>query len=163
MKFWDRLNLKRKSYIYKKKLSIDCGIAGGRMQQVFDKLDFQIILKSKEIEESSIQWKKQCQMLYHSIRKNIPEGSVDPVSHKGEKGERAGGLVPSYDTLALAGITLNSFYVLIKLINIWERNKKIVHVKLRSKNGSEFVLMNLSVNEACEIYKNLQHEDDKQE
>jgi len=132
------------------------------MQVSPDKFDFQIILESKEVEEASTYWQKQCQMLYDSIRKNLPEGSIHPLSLKGGEGEKAD-LILSYDSLALASITLNSFYVLLKLINVWERNRKKADVKLRAQNGSEFNLSNLSVDEALEIYRNLQLNDNEQE
>jgi hypothetical protein len=127
------------------------------MQDHSDKFDFQIILESRDIEKSS-KWQKECQMLYDSVRKNLPEGSIHPVAHKGKEGERTG-LILSYDALTLAGVTLNSFYILLKLINVWERNRKKANVKLRTKNGSEFVLSNVSVEEAREIYEKLQREE----
>lgn len=127
------------------------------MQVSPNKFDFQIILESVEDEKSS-NWQKQCQMLYDSVRKNLSEGSIDPISHKSDECEKAG-VILSYDTLGLVGITLNSFYLLLKLINIWERNRKNANVKLRTKNGSEFILSNLSVDEAREIYEKLQQED----
>lgn len=83
---------------------------------------------------------------------------LDPISHKSDECEKAG-VILSYDTLGLVGITLNSFYLLLKLINIWEINRKNANVKLRTKNGSEFILSNLSVDEAREIYEKLQQED----
>lgn len=130
------------------------------MQQVLNGLDFQIILKSEELKESSIQWKKDCKVLYNLIRKNLPEGSVNPLNRRCEDGERAG-LVPSYDTLALAGITLQSFIVIIKLIDVWERNKKKANVEFRSKNGNKISIFNLPSEEALEIFKSLQHDDNK--
>lgn len=132
------------------------------MQESLDKFDFQIILNSEDVEESSVYWQKQCRMLFDSIRKNLPEGSINPVSHKGGEEEKAIGIL-SYDILSLAGITLSSLPVLLKLINVWERNRKKANVKLRAQNGSEFNLSNLSVDEALEIYRNLQQEDNKQE
>lgn len=129
---------------------------GDEMQEHLDKFDFQITLESEEVEKSS-KWQKQCQILYDSVRKNLPDGSIDPVTRKGKEGERSG-VILSYDTFALAGVTLNSFYILLRLINVWERNRKKAEVKLRTKNGSEFVLSNLSVEEAREIYEKLQHE-----
>jgi hypothetical protein len=127
------------------------------MQEYSDKIYFQIIIESGEIEKSS-KWQKQCQMLYDSIRKNLPDGSIDPVTSKGGEGERTG-VILSYDTFTLAGVSLNSFYILFRLINVWERNRKKADVKLRTKSGSEFVLSNLSVEEAREIYEELQNED----
>jgi hypothetical protein len=47
-------------------------------------------------------------MLYDSIRKNIPEGSIDPLASKGKEGERTGAIL-SYDVFTFAGVTLNSF------------------------------------------------------
>ncbi|WP_292389301.1 hypothetical protein [Methanosarcina sp. UBA5] len=127
------------------------------MENISEKFDFQITLESGELEKSS-KWQKQCQLLYDSVRKNLPNGSIDPVTRKGKDGERSG-VILSYDTFALAGVTLNSFYILLRLINVWERNRKKANVKLRTKNGSEFVLSNLSVEEAREIYEKLQNED----
>lgn len=94
-------------------------------------------------------------MLYGSIRKNLPEGSIDPVCHKGRENEKAIEIL-SYDTLSLVGVTFSSFQVILKLINVWERNRKKANVKLRVQDGSEFNLSNLSVEEALEIYRNLQ-------
>ena len=53
------------------------------MQEHSDKFDFQIILESVEVEKFS-NWQKQCQMLSDSVRKNLSECSINPVSHKGE-------------------------------------------------------------------------------
>lgn len=132
------------------------------MQQVLDKLNFQITLQSEDVIESSPYWQRQCHILYDSIKKNLSEGSIDTLSRKSKEGEKAG-IILSYDTLALTGITLNSFYVLIKLINIWERNRKKASIKLRSPNGSEFILLNLSVDEALEIYEKMKQECNPQE
>jgi len=66
------------------------------MQEHSDKFDFQIILESVEVEKFS-NWQKQCQMLSDSVRKNLSEGSINPVSHKGEEGERTG-VILSYFT-----------------------------------------------------------------
>jgi len=127
------------------------------MQGCSDRFDFQVILESGEIEKSS-NWQKQCQTLYDSVRKNLSEGSIEPVARKGEEGEKTGGVI-SYDSLALAGVTLNSFYILLKLINVWERNRRNANVKLRTKNGSEFVLSNVSVEEAREIFEMLRQKE----
>lgn len=132
------------------------------MQERSDKFDFQIILESGEVGGSSPQWQSQCHMLYDSIRKNLSEGSISPISHKG-RGEEKAIEILSYDTLSLAGITLNSFYILLKLINVWERNKTKTTVKLKAKNGSEFVLSNLPVDKTLEIYKEVQREDSEKE
>lgn len=132
------------------------------MQEYSDKFDFQIILESEEVEKSSPYWQRQCQVLYDSIRKNLPEGSIDTLSRKSREGEKAD-IIISFEVLKLAGITLSSFPVLIKLIDIWERNRKKAKVTLIAKNGSEFVLSNLSVDEALEIYGNLQQQNKKQE
>lgn len=128
------------------------------MQEFSDKFNFKIILESEGVGEASTYWQKQFQMLYDSIRKNLPEGSIGLVSHKGEGNEKAIDIL-SYDTLSLAGITLSSFHVLLKLINVWERNRQKANVKLRAQNGSEFNLSNLSIDEALEIYRNLQMKD----
>jgi hypothetical protein len=101
-------------------------------------------------------------MLYDSIRKNLQEGSIDPVSHKGGENERAIELL-SYETLSLIGITFSSFQIILKLINVWERNRQKANVKLTAQNGSEFNLSNLSIDEALEIYRNLQLKDEGQE
>lgn len=132
------------------------------MQERSDKFDFQIILESGEVGGSSPYWQSQCQMLYDSIRQNLSEGSISPISYKG-RGEEKAIEILSYDTLSLAGITLNSFYILLKLINVWERNKTKTTVKLKAKNGSEFVLSNLPVDKTLEIYKEVQREDSKKE
>lgn len=125
------------------------------MQEFPDKFDFQIILESEDVGEASIYWQKQYQMLYDSIRKNLQEGSIDPVSPKGGENERAIELL-SYETLSLVGITFSSFQIILKLLKVWERNRKKANVKLRVQDGSEFILSNLSVDEALEIYNNLQ-------
>lgn len=127
------------------------------MHKVLDKLDFQIALQSEEVNKSSTYWQKQCQMLSDLIRTNIPEVSVNPLSRISKDEEKID-IVYSYDILSLAGVTLNSFYILLRLINVWERNRKKANVKLRTENGSEFVLSNLSLEEAREIYRNLQED-----
>lgn len=132
------------------------------MQESLDKFDFQIILKSEGVEEASVYWQKQCQVLFDSIKKSLPECSIHPLSRRGGEGEKAIEIL-SYNSLALASMTLSSFHVLFKLINVWENNRKKANVKLRAQNGSEFNLSNLSVDEALEIYRNLLQEDNKQE
>lgn len=132
------------------------------MQQYTDKLNFQIVLESEEVEESAPYWKKQCKMFYDSIRKNLPEGSVDPLRQKGKEGEKDV-IITSFAVLKFAGITLGSFHVLLKLINVWERNRKKANIKLIAQNGSEFNLSNIPVDRALEIYKNINYVDNKQE
>ena len=132
------------------------------MENTSEKFDFQIILESEEVEESSTYWQKQCQVLYDAIRKNLSEGSIDPSSRKGGEGEKAD-IIILFDVLTLTGITLNSFYVLIKLINVWERNRKRANLKFKFRNGSEVICTNLDVDDVPEIYRRLQQEDNKQE
>lgn len=132
------------------------------MENTSEKFDFQIILESEEVEKSSTYWQRQCQMLYDTIRKNLSEGSVAPSSRKGGEGEKAS-IIISFDILTLTGITLNSFYILIKLINVWERNRKRANLKFKFRNGSEVTCTNLDFDDVPEIYRRLQKEDNKQE
>jgi len=132
------------------------------MENTSEKVDFQIVLESEEVDKSSIYWQEQCQMLYDTIRKNLSEGSVSPSSRKSGEGEKAG-IIISFDVLTLTGITLNSFYILIKLINIWERNRKRSNLKYKFRNGSEAICTNLDVDDIPEVYRRLKQEDNKQE
>lgn len=132
------------------------------MENASEKFDFQIILESEEVENSSTYWQRQCQMLYDTIRKNLAEGSVAPLSRKGGEGDKAE-IIISFDILTFTGITLNSFYILIKLINVWERNRKRANLKFKFRNGSEVTCTNLEVDEVPEIYRRLQQEDNEQE
>lgn len=132
------------------------------MENTSEKFDFQIILESEEVDKSSTYWQRQCQTLYDTIRKNLLEGSVSPLSRKGGEGEKTD-IIISFDVLTLTGITLNSFYILIKLINVWERNRKRANLKFKFRNGSEVICTNLDVDDVPEIYRRLQQEDNKQE
>lgn len=132
------------------------------MENTSEKLDFQIILESEEVEKSSTYWQKQCQMLYDTIRKNLSEGSVASSSRKSGEGEKAD-IIITFDVLTFTGITLNSFCILIKLINVWERNRKRANLKFKFRNGSEVICTNLDVSDVPEIYRRLQQEDNEQE
>lgn len=132
------------------------------MENTSEKVDFQIVLESEEVDKSSVYWQRQCQTLYNTIRKNLSEGSVSPSNRKGGEGEKTD-IIISFDVLTLTGITLNSFYILIKLINIWERNRKRSNLKYKFRNGSEVICTNLDVDDVPEIYRRLKQEDNKQE
>ena len=78
------------------------------MQESPDKFDFQIILESEDVEDSSEYWQKQCSFLYCELNKNLISGSIEPMTSECEKGERADVDFLLHIFLA-SGITLKAF------------------------------------------------------
>lgn len=106
------------------------------MQQVLDKYDFSIILKSGGSEDSSEYWQEQCQQLYDSIRRSLPEGSIEPLNLESAQGERVD-LVTIFSTLAAFGITGEIFVnAILDSMKTWLEYRPTAEIELKCPDGS---------------------------
>jgi hypothetical protein len=106
------------------------------MQQDSDKSDFSIVLKSGRVEDSSEYWQEQCQQLYDSIRRNLPEdSSIEPLNREGSKGDRIV-LETIFSTLAACGITGKVFVdIFTEAMKMWLEFRPTAEIELKCPDG----------------------------
>lgn len=106
------------------------------MQQSFDKSDFSIVLKSGGVEDSSEYWQEQCQRLYDSICRNLPEdSSIEPLNREGSKGDRIV-LETIFSTLAVCGITGKVFVdIFTEAMKTWLEYRPTAEIELKCPDG----------------------------
>ena len=78
------------------------------MEEAPEISDFQIIIESTEIDESTDYWQKQCSILYRELDKNLISGSIEPMTSECEKGEKAD-VDTLFHILLASSITLKAF------------------------------------------------------
>ncbi|WP_367343376.1 hypothetical protein [Methanomethylovorans sp.] len=106
------------------------------MESLSNVSDFSIILKSGNLEESSEYWQEQCQQLYDSICRSLPEGSIEPLSEKGSNGERVV-LATIFSTLIACGITGKVFVeIIVDSIKTWLEYRPTAEIELKCPDGS---------------------------
>lgn len=120
------------------------------MQVSPDKFDFQMIIESSEIDESTDYWQKQCSILYRELNQNLISGSIEHLVSECGKGEKAGVDTIFYIFLA-SGITLDTFDRMYDVLNIWLEYRKSAKVMLKYKDGSIIELTHLSKSEAIKL------------
>ena len=120
------------------------------MQVSPDKFDFQMIIESSEIDESTDYWQKQCSILYRELNQNLISGSIEYLVSECGKGEKAGVDTIFYIFLA-SGITLDTFDRMYDVLNIWLEYRKSAKVMLKYKDGSIIELTHLSKSEAIKL------------
>ncbi len=97
---------------------------------------FQLLLESEEAEELSEYWQKQCCILYNAINRNIMEGSIEPLTCEGVKGERAG-IITTFSVLLASGLSMKTFEHILDIINVWLENRQKSKVVMKFPNGNE--------------------------
>ena len=122
----------------------------GKKQQIAESGDFNITLESEEFEESPEYWQKQYNFLYNMILKELPSGTIEPLSYESGEGEKAE-LVTIFSTLVATGITAKAFDKLFDIIKIWLENRPKTKVTLKYKDGSIIELSGLSKSEALAL------------
>jgi hypothetical protein len=124
------------------------------MQQDIDKSDFSIIMKSGDVEDSSEYWQDQCQQLYDSITRNLPEGSIKPLNLEGTQGERVD-LVTVFSTLAAFGITGEVFVnVVLDSMKTWLEYRPTADIELNFPDGSNIKISKLPISKLSEFFEN---------
>lgn len=112
--------------------------------------DFQIIIESTEIDESTDYWQKQCSILYNEFHKNLISGSIEPLTS--ECGEREKSGVDSIFNLLLAsGITLETFDRMYDVFKLWLEFRNSAEITLKYEDGSTIKLTHLSKSEALKL------------
>ncbi len=119
-------------------------------QQIAAGLDFNIVLESEEFEARSEHWQTQCNVLYNMIQEELPSGSIQPLSYKSAKGERAD-LITIFSILAATGITAKAFDRMFDMIKIWLENRPKTKVMIKYPDGSMLELSGLSKSEALKL------------
>jgi hypothetical protein len=142
--------LKSKEYIHQGKFKILFVKAGGEMQDHSDIFEFQIILGSSEIDESTDYWQKQCSILYGELNKNLISGSIEPLASKCENGEKVD-ISTLFYILMASGITFDAFDRMYDVLKIWLEHRRSAKVMLKYKDGSIMELTHLSKPEAIKL------------
>ncbi len=128
----------------------------GGKQQTAEEWDFKIALISEEFDEKSDYWQEQCNILYNMMQTELPSGSIEPLSYKAGKGEKAE-LITILSTLVVSGVAAKAIDKVIDkmvdIIKIWQENKPKAKISLKYVDGSEVELSNLSIAEAKKIMK----------
>ena len=122
----------------------------GKKQQIAEGTDFNITLESEEIEERADYWQKQCNFLYNKILKELPSGSIEPLSYESAEGEKAE-LITIFSTLVATGIAVEAFDKLFDIIKIWLENRPKTKVTLKYQDGSIIELSGLSKSKALAL------------
>lgn len=112
--------------------------------------DFQIIIESTEIDESTDYWQKQCSILYSELHKNLISGSIEPLTSECGESERSG--IESILNLLLAsGITLETFDRMYDVFKLWLEFRNSAEITLKYEDGSTIKLTHLSKSEALKL------------
>lgn len=106
------------------------------MQDDVELTTFQLLLESEEAEELSEYWQKQCCFLYNAIKRNIAEGSIEPLTCKAAEGERAG-IIPIFNILSASGLSIKSVGHVFDLIKVWLEVRPKAKVVMKFPNGNE--------------------------
>ncbi|HII94021.1 MAG TPA: hypothetical protein HA262_18235 [Methanosarcina sp.] len=106
------------------------------MQDDVELTTFQLLLESEEAEELSEYWQKQCCFLYNTIKRNIAEGSIEPLTCKAAEGERAG-IIPIFNILSASGLSIKSVGHVFDLIKVWLEVRPKAKVVMKFPNGNE--------------------------
>lgn len=124
-----------------------------KMKQVFDKADFSIVLRPGNSKDSSEYWQEQCQNLYNSIYRNLPEGSIEPLNLEGAQGERVD-LVTIFSTIAAFGITGEVFVnVILDSIKTWLEYRPTAEIELKCPDGSIVKIEKLPLSKLSEFFE----------
>jgi len=124
------------------------------MEEAPEIFDFQIIIESTEIDESTDYWQRQCSILYTELHKNLISdsisGSIEPLTSECEISERAG--IESILNLLLAsGITLETFDRMYDVFKLWLEFRNSAEITLKYEDGSTIKLTHLSKSEALKL------------
>jgi hypothetical protein len=126
------------------------GIVGEKMQRVLDRFDFQIIIESSDVDESTDYWQKQCSILYCELNKNLTSGSLEPLASKCDNGEKADkGIL--LNILIASGITKIALDRIFDMLKTWSEYRKSATVMLKFEDGSTIELTHLTKSEAFEL------------
>ena len=120
------------------------------MEEAPEISDFQIIIESTEIDESTDYWQKQCSILYRELDKNLISGSIKPITSECEDGERAG-IGVLLNLLLASGITLEAFDRMYDVFKFWFEFRNSAKVTLTYEDGSAIELTHLSKSEALKL------------
>jgi hypothetical protein len=120
------------------------------MEEAPEIFNFQIIIESTEMDESTDYWQKQCSILYRELHKNLISGSIEPTTSECEDGERADIDVLLHLLLA-SGITLEAFDRMYDVFKLWLEFRNSAKVTLTYEDGSAIELTRLSKSEALKL------------
>lgn len=123
------------------------------MQEVFDKFDFSIVLKSKGVDDSSEYWQEQCWQLYDSICKSIPAGKIEPLKFQSSEGDRSD-LISFFSTLAAFGITGKVFAdIILYAMKIWLEYRPTAEIELKCPDGSMIKISKLPLAKLSQFFE----------
>lgn len=127
------------------------------MEEVTENPDFQINMKSDEVEEFSEFWQNQCYKLYSSIKKSLPEGLIEHTVKEGEEGDRLD-IIDLYSMLVVSGVTLKIFHdVVLDLIKSWLKYRSKAQIILGCEKDPQIIIDNLSLPELEKFLQKNQH------
>lgn len=123
------------------------------MEEVVDNSDFSIVVTSDGVEDPSEYWQEQCELLYNSIARNLPEGSIEPLKLEGAQGERVV-LATIFSTLAAAGITGKVFVdIIIDGMKTWLEYRPTAEIELKCPDGTIVKITKLPLAKLSKFYE----------
>jgi hypothetical protein len=114
-----------------------------------DTFDFQLMIESSEVGESTDYWQKQCSVLYRELNKTLTSGSIKPLTSECEGSEKGADLI--FYILLASGITFKVFDRMYDVLNIWLEYRRSAKVMLKHKDGSIIELTHISKPEAIKL------------
>ena len=117
-----------------------------------DKSDFSILIMNSGVDNSSEYWQEQCQQLYDSIARNLPEGSIKPLEIEGAEGERVS-LATLFSILAAAGITGKVFVDVIDCMKTWLEYRPTAEIELKCPDGSTVKISKLPLTKLSKYFE----------
>ncbi|WP_410508706.1 hypothetical protein RSJ42_18595 [Methanosarcina hadiensis] len=123
------------------------------MQEVLDKFDFSIVLKSEGVGDSSEYWQEQCWQLYDSIYKAMSDGKIEPLKFQSSEGDRSD-LISFFSTLAAFGITGKVFAdVILDAMKAWLEYRPTAEIELKCPDGSTIKISNLPLAKLSQFFE----------
>lgn len=126
------------------------GIVGDWMPQALDKFDFQIIVESSDVDETTDYWQKQCSVLYSEFNNNLISGSIEPLASECESGEKAD-ICMLLNVLIASSITKIALERILDVIDTWLENRSSAKVVLKFDDGSTIELPHQTKEEAFKL------------
>lgn len=122
------------------------------MQQILDKSNFDIILKSEDTDYSSEYWQEQCCQLYGSICRSIPDGWIEPLELEGSEGERSD-IIHLFSTLAVYGITGKVFIIILDIMKTWLEYRPTAEIELNCPDGIKVKISKMPLDKLSKFFE----------
>jgi len=126
------------------------------MEQVPDKISFQIRLQSDNEDDLSEYWQGQCWYLYDELSRALPEGSIKPLTLGGSTGERADITILFH--AIIIEITAKIFVeIVFEAIKNWHYYRQEANIEIKYPDGSIVKITKQSIPELQKYFDENPH------